>query len=89
MAVLERRVQVLFDEELYQRLRAEARAERMSVGALIRDAVAERLDQHKIDARSILDRLWASADAQPMEGALDWEREKDALNERPILRDLP
>jgi len=33
MATMERRVQVLFDEELYARLVAEAREERVSVGA--------------------------------------------------------
>ncbi len=88
MATLERRVQVLFDEELYERLLAEAREERMSVGAYIRDAVEGRLDRRRADARAALTRLWARADhhPQPMH---DWQAVKDELLDRPVLRDIP
>lgn len=51
-ATLETRVQVLFDPEQYERLGAEARAERMSVGAFIRKAVDARLDCTRSDARA-------------------------------------
>ena len=84
MAALDRRVQVLFDEELYERLVAEAREERMSVGALIRDAVDDRLNRRRADAVAALRRLFASGDErpQPME---DWESVKDDLFDRPFL----
>ena len=88
MGTLERRVQVLFDEELYERLQAEAEAERTSVGAYIRDAVADRLDHRRSDARAALQRLWASVDAGPLTGPVDWREEKD-LMEREFLRNVP
>lgn len=39
MHMLTHRLQVLLDERRYRRLRAEARARRASVGALVRDAI--------------------------------------------------
>lgn len=39
MCMLTRRLQVLLDDRRYRRLRAEARARRASVGALVRDAI--------------------------------------------------
>lgn len=88
MATLERRVQVLFDEELYERLLAEATAERMSVGAFIRDAVEDRLGRRRTEAQAALQRLWARVDAQPPVGPIDWAEEKE-LMEREFLKDLP
>ncbi|MCY7411533.1 MAG: ribbon-helix-helix protein, CopG family [Salinibacterium sp.] len=43
MAILERRVQVLFDPAQYAALEAEAAAQRQSVASVIREAVDERL----------------------------------------------
>lgn len=88
MATLERRVQVLFDEELYERLLAEAQAERMSVGAFIRDAVEDRLGNRRTEAQAALRRLWARVDAQPPVGPIVWEEEKE-LMEREYLRNIP
>ena len=87
MATLERRVQVLFDEERYERLVEEAKAERTSVGALIREAVDERLNRRRADAKAALERLFARADEhpQPMD---DWTSVKDAPLDRPSLRDV-
>lgn len=87
MATLEKRVQVLFEPELYARVEAEASAKHMSVGAFIRDAVADRLDQRRDEARASLKRLWAMADARPS-SPVDLEAEKDAM-EREFLKDLP
>ncbi|QAY59122.1 ribbon-helix-helix protein, CopG family [Microbacterium protaetiae] len=86
MTTLDRRVQVLFDEELYGRLVAEAREERISIGAFIRDAVDERLDRRRADVQAALHRLWASADEVP-QPAEDWEDIKDDPLDRPVLRD--
>lgn len=88
MATLDRRVQVLFDEELYERLLAEAKAERMSVGAFIRDAVETRLEYRRRVAREALERLFASADAHPLEGPLNWEEVKEDHLESPYLRSI-
>jgi hypothetical protein len=88
MATLERRVQVLFDAERYAELEAEATASHQSVGALIREAVDDRLARRRRSAREALDQLWASADARPTPGAIDWSTEKSAF-ERESLRKLP
>ncbi|MFD4422481.1 ribbon-helix-helix protein, CopG family [Agromyces sp. NPDC058484] len=88
MATLERRVQVLFDAERYAELEAEAAASRQSVGALIREAVDDRLARRRRTAREALAELWASADARPTRGAIDWSAEKGDF-ERESLRNLP
>ena len=79
MATLERRVQVLFDPAQYAALEAEAAAQHQSVAAVIREAVEERLNRRRSTAQEALARLWASADAHPTPGPIDWEAEKDAL----------
>lgn len=88
MATLEKRVQVLFDTELYARLEAEARTERTSVGAVIREAVQTRLDHRRADAQAALERLFARADAHPTSEPLDWENTKDDLLDSPVLGDI-
>ncbi|MHA7986199.1 ribbon-helix-helix protein, CopG family [Rathayibacter sp. CAU 1779] len=69
---------MLVDPELYARVEAEASAQHTSVGAFIRDAVSERLEHRRDDARASLRRLWALADAHPS-GPIDLEAEKDAM----------
>ena len=88
MASLERRVQVLFGEELYERMLAEADAERKSVGAYIREAVEERMEHRRADAQEALRRLWARVEAQPPVGPIDLEQEKE-LMDRDFLTRLP
>lgn len=61
-ATLETRVQILFDPEQYERLEAEVRAERMSVGAFIRETVDARLDCTRSDARAAMQDLRECAD---------------------------
>ncbi len=87
MTVLDRRVQVLFDPERFADLQAEAQACHLSVGALIREAVDDRLDRRRRDALRSLEEVWASADEHPS-GPIDWAEEKE-LMEREILRDIP
>jgi hypothetical protein len=86
MATLEKRVQVLFSTEQFARLEAEAKAERMSVGAFIRDAVDAELSRQRDAARKDLRDLWAWADELPPAGEIDWDEEKAAF-ERDMLRD--
>ncbi len=88
MATLEKRVQVLFSLEQYAEVEAAAKAERMSVGAFIRDTLDERMNRKRADARAAMERLWAWADANPgppldME---EWEREKDEMWDQPAHR---
>ncbi len=77
MATLDRRVQVLFDPAQYAALEHEASLRNQSVAAVIREAVAERLRQPRATATEALARLFASADAHPTPGPIDWEAEKD------------
>lgn len=88
MATLEKRVQVLFDEELYERLLEEAQRERLSVGAFIRGAVEQKLEHRRVDAQAALRRLWARVETQPSIGPIDLEEEKE-LMEREFLRNIP
>ena len=79
MATLERRVQVLFDPAQYAALEQEAAEQRQSVASVIREAVDERLSRRRTDAQAALARLFASADAHPTPGPIDWEEEKDSF----------
>ncbi len=90
MATLEKRVQVLFEAEQYERIQAEAARQHMSVGAFIREAVDGWMDRKRVDARAAAKRLWAWADANPSPGITPeyWEAHKDDLNDRPALRDI-
>jgi hypothetical protein len=87
MATLEKRVQVLFEEEMYIDLQAEAAARRMSVGAFIREAVEERLERRRMTAEEALEKFFASGDRHPS-GPINWEEEKDLMDEE-ILRRAP
>lgn len=88
MATLDRRVQILFDPAQYASLQTEAAEQKQSVAAIVREAVDERLRTRKASRQDALDRLFASGDANPSKGVIDWEAEKDAL-ERDHLRNLP
>ena len=88
MASLERRVQVLFERAQYEALEAEAAAVHQSVGALIREAVDDRLARRRRDARTALDALWASADAVPTPGDIDWVAELNSPD-RDSLQNIP
>lgn len=89
MATLEKRVQVLFSAEQYARLEAEAKAERMSVGAYIRESVDHRMNRKRADALAAMERLFARADRDPWPALVqeEWDREKDEMWDRPALRD--
>lgn len=84
MPTLDRRVQVLFDPVQYAALEREANAANKSVGAIVREAVGERLRATTTDKQAALARLLARADSLPSAGPIDWEREKDAF-ERDLL----
>lgn len=50
-AIMSRRLQLLLDEERYQRVAAKAKKERLSVAAVIRDAIDESLVGNDDSAR--------------------------------------
>lgn len=91
MATLEKRVQVLFSAEQYARLEAEAAAERLSVGAYVRQAVDGWMDRKRSDALAALDRLFERADERSEPGYTqeEWDLHKEDLLDRPSLRDIP
>lgn len=90
MATLEKRVQVLFSAEQYARLEGEAAAERLSVGAYIREAVDGWMDRKRSDALAALERLFERADQNPTPAFTqeEWALHKDDLLDRPSLREI-
>lgn len=79
MATLDRRVQVLFDPVQYAALEREASATNKSVGAIVREAVSERLRATTTSKQQALARMLERADALPDLGPIDWEAEKDSF----------
>lgn len=80
MATLDRRVQVLFDPAQYAALEREANATNKSVGAIVREAVGERLRVGTTEKQAALARLLARADSLPNAGPIDWQKEKDSFD---------
>lgn len=74
-----RRLQLLLDEERYQRVAAEAKKKRLSVAAVIRDAIDEALGSEdaalakKRNAWERLQELWAKP--------FDWPADYDVMEE--------
>jgi len=84
MAVLERRLQVLFSEAQYQALAAYAHKLRKPIGAVVRESVQDTLRHPRRDSRAALESLFASWDAAPGESMGDWDDVKASF-ERPFL----
>jgi hypothetical protein len=76
MAVLERRVAILFDPQQYDALRKVAQSEGRSVGSIIREAVDQRLSARENHRRAVAERLIAGARSQRQAPAPDWEDTK-------------
>jgi predicted DNA-binding protein len=74
---LTRRTQLLLDDELHRRLREIAAERGISMGALIREAIDEKLSQVQDDRAEAIDRLLA-AEPMPVE---DWPVMKKQLLE--------
>ena len=85
--VLQRRVQVLFDQDQYAALEQKAAAERLSVGAVVREAVDDWLRRGATDKHAALARLMARAEADPVPVPENWDDFKDEID-RDILREL-
>ena len=89
MAVLERRLQLLLDEERYSRLAAESKETGRSVASLIREAIDTRWNadaaKRRAAARDFLENL---PEPTPGEREEDWDVIKKAI-EDDIARRLP
>jgi hypothetical protein len=64
MSMLDRRLQVLIDEERWSRLEGEARRRKVSVAVLVREMIDER---YSGDSEARRAALQAVLDAEPME----------------------
>jgi hypothetical protein len=81
MCMLDHRVQILLDEERYRRVTREARRRRVSIAAVIRDAL-DRLPSVAETRRGAIEAiLTAEAMAVPTDPA-ELRRELDAARER-------
>jgi plasmid stability protein len=77
MPPLTRRTQLLLDDDLHRRLRETAAQRGISLGALIREAIDEKLSRVHEDRAKAIDELLA-ADPMPVE---DWPVMKRELVE--------
>lgn len=77
MPSLTRRTQLLLDDDLHRRLRETAAQRGISLGALIREAIAEKLSRVHDDRAKAIDELLA-AEPMPVE---DWPVMKRELIE--------
>jgi len=84
MATMTRRVQVLLDDERYERLASLAEQGGASVGALIRAAIDKAYPDRGVDRAQAAARFLASVEKHPME-AVDWELEKSQIRDE-LLR---
>ena len=81
MCMLERRVQILLDDGRYERVNREARRRKVSMAAVIRDAI-DRLPSDEAGRRAAIEAILA---AEPMEvpaAPADLRREIDREHER-------
>lgn len=81
MSMLNRRLQVLLDEERYQRLERAARRRRVSVATVVRDAIDRDLGSPALARRSA-GRRFLSAPPMEVGGVDDLLRELDDLRSR-------
>ena len=78
MHVLDRRVQILLDEERYDRLAAEARKRNLSVAAVIREAIDHRFPS-QARRRAAAGRAILAAERMPIGDPGELKAEIDEL----------
>lgn len=79
MASLTRRTQLLLDDDLHRRLREIAAQRGISIGALIREAIDEKLSSFQDARAKAIDEL-LSAEPMPVD---DWSKmKKEMLEDR-------
>ena len=81
MHMLERRLQVLLDEQRYARLAAHAGERNLSIGAVVREAI-DRLIPATSSERAAAARTILSAEGMRVPEPHELRRELDALRDR-------
>lgn len=86
---MERRLQLLLDEDRYQRLAAESKRSGRSVASLIREAIDTRWDADQARRQAAAQRVldWATPPT-PGEREPDWDEIKAAM-EQELIDKLP
>jgi chromosomal replication initiation ATPase DnaA len=79
--VLDRRIQVLVDEDRLSRLESEAERRGVSVSTLVREAIDQRFPSGADERRLALQRV---LDSQPLEVPGDLRRELEELRARRL-----
>lgn len=74
MCMLDRRFQILLDEERYERLQAAARARKLSVAAVIRDAIDRAFPRTSPTKSRAAERILSAPD-MPVPEPADLRRE--------------
>jgi hypothetical protein len=83
MSMLDRRLQILIDEERWSRLEDEASRRKVSVSTLIREAIDERYPGHDQERRAAL-RALLDAEPMPAPDVDDLRRELDEIRSRHL-----
>jgi Ribbon-helix-helix protein, copG family len=79
MPQLTRRLQVLIDDDRYERLRREAERTGAPIGAIVRSAIDERVgsDSGRAERRAAADRILNAP--RPPGREPDWEEQKEQM----------
>jgi hypothetical protein len=83
MSMLDRRLQILIDEERWSRLEDEASRRQVSVSTLVREAIDERYPGRDQERRAAL-RALLDAEAMPAPDVEDLRRELDEIRSRRL-----
>ena len=82
MCMLDRRVQILLDDERYEKVAREARRRHVSIAAVIRDAL-DRLPTDAEVRRNAIDAILAAEPMPLPDDPAELRRELDAARDRP------
>lgn len=82
MCMYERRLQLLLDQERYERVAARARRRKVSVAAVIREAIDAALPAADEGRRAAADRILAAPPIGLPDDPADLRRELDAAHDR-------
>lgn len=88
MSVMERRLQLLLDEERYSRLSAESRESGRSIASLIREAIDTRWESGWAERQAAAGRLLEWVTPESGEREPDWSEVKAAM-EQELIDKLP
>ena len=82
MCMYERRLQLLLDQERYERVAARARRRQVSVATVIREAIDTAIPAADLDRRAAADRILAAASIGLPDDPADLRRELDEAHDR-------